>query len=281
MKKAFTLIELLVVIAIIAILAAILFPVFAQAKEAAKATSCLSNLKQAGLGYALYTNDNDDTTCLQNSPSVVTAGVYQSGGYWFRLIQPYIKNWTLMLCPDRSLTSTSTKVQNYPTELSGRLMGYGYNDGWLSDSGYGLTQQLPDGTRPGKNLSVVTYPADTVAFGDTYDTPGYSIAMDNIYAGADGPKTTKAIRHHGSLNYAFVDGHAKIIHMIAGNYTGFGLVARPASPKDAVKWCYDPDALSGYAALGGVSGYPIQSATETCQQAVDEFFNPSLFTPIN
>ena len=59
-NKAFTLIELLVVIAIIAILAAILFPVFARAKEAAKKTSCLSNLYQIGIGWQLYDSDNDD-----------------------------------------------------------------------------------------------------------------------------------------------------------------------------------------------------------------------------
>src|SRR5437762_294286 len=60
MRKAFTLIELLVVIAIIAILAAILFPVFAQAKEAAKKTTCLSNGRQIGIALMLYLTDNDD-----------------------------------------------------------------------------------------------------------------------------------------------------------------------------------------------------------------------------
>jgi prepilin-type N-terminal cleavage/methylation domain-containing protein len=68
MKKAFTLIELLVVIAIIAILAAILFPVFAQAKEAAKKTSTLSNFKQFGTAFTIYAADNDDVFPLAMSP---------------------------------------------------------------------------------------------------------------------------------------------------------------------------------------------------------------------
>src|SRR5438105_3811838 len=109
-KHAFTLIELLVVIAIIAILAAILFPVFAQAREKARGISCLSNLKQSGLAYAMYTQDYDESTPLQKSPVTQRdANNYfaVSGGYWYMLIQPYVKNWQLMLCPDRTGTTTS------------------------------------------------------------------------------------------------------------------------------------------------------------------------------
>ena len=290
MKKAFTLIELLVVIAIIAILAAILFPVFAQAKEAAKKTSCLSNLKQAGLGFAIYTGDYDDTTVLQNSPKVVDASSnYVSGGYWFNLIQPYVKNYDLMLCPDRGTVAAPnanpSKDVNakQPPSLGRHLLGYGYNDGFVSDSGFGLTTQEPDGSRHGKNLSIISAPADMVAFGDTYDTPGYSVAMDNIFSGGDGPVGTSRIRHSGKLNYAFVDGHAKTITMIMGTYLTGGaggpyLVARASTQTDAAKWCYDPSAPSDYAAFNtDTSGYPVNDVNETCSQVVADYFQPVNF----
>src|SRR6056297_1815502 len=92
MKRGFTLIELLVVIAIIAILAAILFPVFARAREKARQTSCLNNMKQLGLGFMMYLQDYDER---------LPAFYFRRPGmfyYWTEAIRPYIQNEQIFQC---------------------------------------------------------------------------------------------------------------------------------------------------------------------------------------
>ena len=105
-RNAFTLIELLVVIAIIAILAAILFPVFAQAREKARQTSCTSNLKQLGLGISMYAQDYDEMFPRGNqdvdaaSCNAAPGGCWSTGFlFWPQLAQSYIKNFGIMTCP--------------------------------------------------------------------------------------------------------------------------------------------------------------------------------------
>jgi len=88
-RKGFTLIELLVVIAIIAILAAILFPVFARAREKARQTSCLSNVKQLALGTQMYATDCDDILGITDWQAV----------RMFVAVQPYVKNTQMVYCP--------------------------------------------------------------------------------------------------------------------------------------------------------------------------------------
>lgn len=96
-QSAFTLIELLVVIAIIAILAAILFPVFAQAKEAAKKTQSLSNVKQIGTGIVMYTTDSDDI--FPQSESGVENNAARPYMPWTSTVFPYIKNGDNLINP--------------------------------------------------------------------------------------------------------------------------------------------------------------------------------------
>ena len=109
-RRAFTLIELLVVIAIIAILAAILFPVFARAREQARKSSCLSNLKQMGLATQMYVQDYDETLPRYSVATSPTA-------YWPNLIDPYVKNRQIWFCPsyERSVTNPSANASTYGT----------------------------------------------------------------------------------------------------------------------------------------------------------------------
>src|ERR1700722_10783467 len=91
-SRAFTLIELLVVIAIIAILAAILFPVFAQARDKARAATCMSNLKQIGLAYMQYTEDYDEVTpdCIYDSGRTIFNSTYLDGREMYGLSLGYL-----------------------------------------------------------------------------------------------------------------------------------------------------------------------------------------------
>ena len=127
-RKGFTLIELLVVIAIIAILAAILFPVFSQARDKARQTSCLSNAKQVGLAVLQYTQDYDE-----KYPS-------NHWGIYLILVQPYMRNWEMWRCPSYSGVYTvricfwvnnASGCSNIPVEPPprGRVI-----TGWLSNS---------------------------------------------------------------------------------------------------------------------------------------------------
>jgi prepilin-type N-terminal cleavage/methylation domain-containing protein len=132
-KRAFTLIELLVVIAIIAILAAILFPVFAQARESARKTSCLSNTKQVGTAQMMYSQDYDETYVLYanyGSPLLRDDGsVYRAYQPWTQQVQPYVKNKDMFLCPDERDLSVTIGSGNSAQKVL--YSGYGMNYGYL------------------------------------------------------------------------------------------------------------------------------------------------------
>jgi prepilin-type N-terminal cleavage/methylation domain-containing protein/prepilin-type processing-associated H-X9-DG protein len=164
-SKGFTLIELLVVIAIIAILAAILFPVFAQAREQARKTQCLSNSKQLGLGILMYIEDYDETMIPMynyGAPLLRTNGtVYRNDQPWTLMIQPYLKNADILVCPDNPGNTFVLATNVTPRE---ELYGaYGFNYGYLNTfGGAEPNKAYSDYLWLGVTLATINRPANTV-----------------------------------------------------------------------------------------------------------------------
>ena len=242
-SSAFTLIELLVVIAIIAILAAILFPVFAQARAKARSMSCLSNVRQIGIAFAMYVQDADETT---------VSG--RGGGWeWWTPLVPYMKNTELLYCPDREDGNPYTQADSSlgTSYAMRKYVGYGYNWGPIGWRGGGLLQndQYIDGVSgtkhiPGKPLAEITNSADTFAFGDTYDTPRMTVGIGFLGDTFTGTHNSDLRHQGGMMNFAFVDGHAKSVKMksgyMAGGFSGrMGMVADVNLGK---AYCADPNA---------------------------------------
>ena len=159
----------------------------------------------------------------------------------------------------------------------GTCIGYGYNDGIVSDGGYGLIgAQTKDANgktlRPGVSIARITSPAQMVAFGDTYDN--LSIALDNISGTV---VSTASIRHTERLNFCFADGHAKNMAMVMA-LNGGNPVFLPATQSNALDWCYDPTALGNYQGAGG--GYPGGAATNvSCSTVAANLYSGSTVVP--
>ncbi len=182
--RGFTLIELLVVIAIIAILAAILFPVFAKAREAARKTSCLSNMKQLGTAFMMYTQDYDEKYCDRNG------GVT---GHWGYAIQPYVKNYGLFSCPSNPNNTQNVSGAGIPGDPNRIRRSYGINS-WMHDGRFG-----------GRALANIDAPADRILLGETLadwnDWSGWWWPVSNY--------TGTGFGHTGQMNLLYHDGHTK------------------------------------------------------------------------
>lgn len=201
-RRGFTLIELLVVIAIIAILAAILFPVFAQAREKARAISCLSNMKQLGLGYTMYTQDFD-----QNPPMLWAWAQY----FWPTEVYPYIKNSAVFVCPSDSQPVNMIWPEDNPQNLTKSYLLYVM----AADVGWWDTPCTDANVEDPSNFIVFTEAGPGVSNPETYP-PNYTPDNNSMCANQSsifretGPSCNPTTaRHNGGLNWAFYDGHAK------------------------------------------------------------------------
>jgi len=204
LTNAFTLIELLVVIAIIAILAAILFPVFAQAKEAAKKTQCLSNTKQIGTGLYLYLNDYDDSLPMANYPAApayvgppFTVFAFHAGAgvaelAWADLVQPYAKNTQLFKCPSDSTGNPIVAG----SAIKGEPLSYALNYYFFRQPAGVVRMALTGGS-----MSELTAPASKIFIAESASSANREIVRPDRFAGFE--------RHMKGSNYVNADTHAK------------------------------------------------------------------------
>ena len=194
-RSGFTLIELLVVIAIIAILAAILFPVFAQAREKARQTSCLSNMKQLGLAFNLYLDDYDE--CLPGGAPYISG---PNMGDWVGMTKwgepctaehpmrpedgslfPYVKNVQVFLCPSAEKTR--------PLRLS-----------------YSVNCAL---TWPGNRFTEARMAASNPGVSGLILMIDESASLNDGFFCSFTPSDIPEAVHLGGANYTFADGHVK------------------------------------------------------------------------
>ena len=200
-RIGFTLIELLVVIAIIALLAAILFPVFARARENARKSTCLNNLKQIGVGFMQYTQDFDEML-----PNLGGYSAALDTGQWVVTPSPVgtacsPNNTSTAVTPCRPELGSvysyikSTQVYICPSDTYGikKRLSYAMN----SQCGGGSPAYI------GKSLADATRPAQTIFLMDE------GLTLNDGYFVYGSVNDKPSLIHLGGANNAFLDGHVK------------------------------------------------------------------------
>jgi len=264
-RSAFTLIELLVVIAIIAILAAILFPVFAQAREKARVTVCVSNLKGFDLAILQYAQDYDECMPmgingkLQTGPGIVALNpTFQEWGVHEQVL-PYVKNRGVYACPDDTgFTKSGNKVANgLTTAPQGMFLWNAYGTSYkFTKENFGIVGLTGQPANPQTQYAeadptnpndMVESPAAVAARSTTglaqppnpmplsyFARPSQTRVMRCFIAPWDDMPINPAgdvakMFHKGGDTIAFADGHVKFVLSVA-QYASYcdGATASPA-----------------------------------------------------
>ncbi len=247
-QRGFTLIELLVVIAIIAILAAILFPVFARAREKARQSSCLSNMKQIALGFMMYAQDYDECWGFTTWYDCYdTSNNWRPGAMgWPISLQPYIKNRQVLVCPSDAEKACMSKYGGnqgyYPM-----LVAAGYTP--AADTQAALAAAFPlsyaanvylGWSQNANSMALIVNPARCFLVSEL-GMGSYSYSVFYMYPGYGSPTRWEAgARHNEGRNWVFCDGHVKWVKelcppgtptsTVVSVYQNAGIYTYPSTP---------------------------------------------------
>jgi prepilin-type N-terminal cleavage/methylation domain-containing protein/prepilin-type processing-associated H-X9-DG protein len=238
----FTLIELLVVIAIIAILAAILFPVFAQAREKARQTTCLNNEKQIGLGILQYIQDYDEKLPIPGWNNITAPDNTASCYSWRWAVQPYIKNAGVTICPTYERPEEPLWSPCGTNSMDWRIgvrRSYAGIHSWAH----------PDFARNGRKIAEIPRPAGLIMVMESrYEYPDLGTWTLNWTSDWITKGKGAYTSHQGKSNWLFYDGHVKALNPCA---TFGALNWNPGDiPADDFLWEWwngpDPNILRGW-----------------------------------
>ena len=254
-RRGFTLIELLVVIAIISILASILFPVFARARENARRSSCMSNLKQNGLALMQYTQDNDEAfpvaiisrATATSGPNLPPGGIWSNNyWYWPQMIYEYHKSTQVFACPS---STKSNQLQLGSGNYGVNRLIMPIEDDSINNGNNGLPLNLP----AIQSVSTTYLAMDAGAYvlrpgdaatptGKNYYVPGYADAKGLSSCTLSADSTNGSFfqadcsngRHLGGMNMLFVDGHVKWLktQTVVSEATKYNVTTHAASAWD-------------------------------------------------